>query len=169
MHMVQMTPGQALARVRAGGFVVCVGVPPGTSVGIDLSSFTTGERFLGFKMVPANEAAPGAPAAPGAGAPTPHLLHWAAREGGVRTSLCVSVRAGGVAALWSCGPQDNFAAGKGENKSGWEVRQGSFVSRGLVRGFCAHGCVRWTCLLPPMSVFCHGSPCSGTASRSSAR
>ena len=46
--------------MRAGGFVVCVGVPPGTSVGIDLSSFTTGERFLGFKMVPANAPAPGA-------------------------------------------------------------------------------------------------------------
>lgn len=67
--------------VRIGGFVLFINVPAKCSIGIDLVTFTTGERFQGFKMVPPS---------------TPHLIHWASREEAVRASLLASIEPGGA-------------------------------------------------------------------------
>jgi len=74
-------PEVAKRLVRLGGFVLFLQVPVKCSIGIDLTIFTTGERFQGFKMVPPS---------------TPHLVHWASREDAVRASLLVSVDPGGA-------------------------------------------------------------------------
>jgi hypothetical protein len=47
-----LEPAHAARLQRDGSVVVCVGVPPGTEVGIDMGCWEVGERFRGFKMVP---------------------------------------------------------------------------------------------------------------------
>ena len=76
------TPSQALRAVRLGGFVLVLGAPAGTSLGVDLSAFVTGAAFRGLKGVP----------------PGPHLLHWAASEGAARASLFFALRPGAASA-----------------------------------------------------------------------
>jgi A1 cistron-splicing factor AAR2 len=78
---MQQDPEVAKRLVRIGGFVLFLNVPAKSSVGIDMTIYTTGERFQGFKMVPPS---------------IPHLVHWASNEDAVRASLIVSVDPGGA-------------------------------------------------------------------------
>lgn len=47
-----LTPERALELTRAGGTVLCLGVPKGVEFGIDLRSYAVGPTFRGVKMVP---------------------------------------------------------------------------------------------------------------------
>jgi hypothetical protein len=78
---MQQDPEVAKRLVRIGGFVLFLNVPAKSSIGIDMTIYTTGERFQGFKMVPPS---------------IPHLVHWASNEDAVRASLIVSVDPGGA-------------------------------------------------------------------------
>ena len=52
--MSQLTPTEALRRVKLGCSVLCVGVPQGTTFGVDATLWTVaGAAHTGVKMVPA--------------------------------------------------------------------------------------------------------------------
>jgi len=52
MRTMRAEPEAALAAVGATGSVLCLGVPPGTEVGIDFATYTVGPKFQGIKLVP---------------------------------------------------------------------------------------------------------------------
>lgn len=47
-----MDPEEARQRVDAGGTLLCMGVPAGTEMTVDLSSLVIGHKFRGIKMIP---------------------------------------------------------------------------------------------------------------------
>ncbi|CAE7933669.1 AAR2 [Symbiodinium sp. KB8] len=45
-------PAVALQLAKHGGSLLCLDVPPGTQIGIDLATYTVGGKFKGIKMIP---------------------------------------------------------------------------------------------------------------------
>ncbi|EOD12999.1 hypothetical protein EMIHUDRAFT_247208 [Emiliania huxleyi CCMP1516] len=47
-----LDPEEALQLTQRGGTLVCLGLPAGREFGVDLRSYTVGDRFGGMKMIP---------------------------------------------------------------------------------------------------------------------
>ena len=47
-----LTPEQANELAKQGATLLLLGVPAGTTIGIDFTSYTAGEKFGGLKMIP---------------------------------------------------------------------------------------------------------------------
>jgi A1 cistron-splicing factor AAR2 len=65
----------AADMLRHTATVVCLDVPEGTELGLDLHCWTTGPRFKGVKLVP----------------PGPHALYYASAAGEVRSACLMLV------------------------------------------------------------------------------
>ena len=52
MDVPALTPDEALRLTVGGGSLLCLGVPEGAEVGIDMRSYAVGPRFKGLKMIP---------------------------------------------------------------------------------------------------------------------
>eukprot|EP00240_Pyramimonas_obovata_P004189 CAMPEP_0118952858 /NCGR_PEP_ID=MMETSP1169-20130426/55577_1 /TAXON_ID=36882 /ORGANISM="Pyramimonas obovata, Strain CCMP722" /LENGTH=352 /DNA_ID=CAMNT_0006900199 /DNA_START=111 /DNA_END=1166 /DNA_ORIENTATION=- len=79
MDEIKLTPEEATARLRRGGFVLCMDVPAEREIGCDCVMWQVGAKFQGLKMIP----------------PGIHLLVYEAGHGS-RIAEFVAINAGDV-------------------------------------------------------------------------
>ena len=99
-----MDQNEALRLVRSGGTLVCLDVPTGTELGLDLNCWITADRFRGVKMIPTGV----------------HILYYASADGAPRTARLLHFRSGEViVATWDAATElllfdDDVDAGRAE-------------------------------------------------------
>ena len=49
---MEMTPETSLRLFEEGATLIFLNVPTGTEIGIDMQSWSAGEKFKGIKMIP---------------------------------------------------------------------------------------------------------------------